>query len=220
MVLHTSLWYISLFSGCWNIVGQLTTFLLFKTRVHHYFDYIVIHAILYIESTACQHEITNFMVLHNVHNPNSSHQNLFTGLGVERSNPSCRILFTSHQVNLKVKFLKQGCQFIFPKSVYKTSPWKSIPPLPSKFCLRDFLCLSSRAGDQYCQRQDANQWQEAEIVLAGSHHLIVVMLLVRSPSSSARKRTYILPEDFLVVFSLSKSMSYPTPGLIDLPHIF
>ena len=95
-----------------------------------------------------------------------------------------------------------------------------MPPLPSKFCLRDFLCLSSRAGDQYCQRQDANQWQEAEIVLAGSHHLIVVMLLVRSPSSSARKRTYILPEDFLVVFSLSKSMSYPTPGLIDLPHIF
>ena len=160
------------------------------------------------------------MVLHNVHNPNSSHQNLFTGLGVERSNPSCRILFTSHQVNLKVKFLKQGCQFVFPKSVYKTSPWKSIPPLPSKFCLRDFLCLSSRPGDQYCQRQDANQWQEAEIVLAGSHHLIVVMLLVRSPSSSARKRTYILPEDFLVVFSLSKSMSYPTPGLIDLPHIF
>ena len=188
--------------------------------MHHYFDYIVIHAILYIESTACQHEITNFMVLHNVHNPNSSHQNLFTGLGAERSNPSCRILFTSHQVNLKVKFLKQGCQFIFPKSVYKTSPWKSIPPLPSKFCLRDFLSLSSRAGDQYCQRQDANQWQEAEIVLAGSHHLIVVMLLVRSPSSSARKRTYILPEDFLVVFSLSKSMSYPTPGLIDLPHIF
>ena len=200
--------------------GQLITFLLFKTRGHQNFDYIVIHAILYIESTACQHEITNFMVLHNVHNPNSSHQNLFTGLGVERSNPSCRILFTSHQVNLKVKFLKQGCQFIFPKSVYKTSPWKSIPPLPSKFCLRDFLCLSSRAGDQYCQRQDANQWQEAEIVLAGSHHLIVVMLLVRSPSSSARKRTYILPEDFLVVFSLSKSMSYPTPGLIDLPHIF
>ena len=105
MVLHTYLWYISLFSGCWNIVRQLTTFLLFKTRGHHNFDYIVIHAILYIESTACQHEITNFMVLHNVHNPNSSHQNLFTGLGVERSNPSCRILFTSHQVNLKVKFL-------------------------------------------------------------------------------------------------------------------
>ena len=123
--------------------------------------------------------------------------------------PSRRILFTSHQVNLKVMFLKQGCQFILPKFVYKTSSGKINPTSSFQILFtRLFLSLSSRAGDQYCQRQDANQWQEAEIVLAGSHHLIVVMLLVRSPSSSARKRTYILPEDFLLVFSLSKSMSY------------